>query len=175
MAASRRHPRETEGAELSYWQTRVDEGHLKPRRKPAPRYAEDPTYPLSRGVFYRSSLQPDNSHLYDPSDGSALCGSPLLVDVTLYIDDGYAEAMGDPWLVVDLRKDTNRCKDCIRRADHRPDYWPELPQDSPISAEEWGRELGTVSRAAAIELNQRAAAVALWLGGEVVGGRYRDE
>ena len=84
-------------------------GKVKPFLGGGRRPKGDQHQRVQAGVFYRVPLYQDSHSTLDGA--TALCGRPLEVDPFWWVDSGWAEAVGEWYLIVDERK-TGKCGPC---------------------------------------------------------------
>lgn len=131
-----------------------------------PRGSEEATFPLVTGVRYRVSMNPGKSHLLMPGTDHSYCGLTLALDHEDLMTSGYEDWY---WIVEDNRDSQNWCKPCSSwQSKWRVSANATLPEDSPVSSQQWEQTVGAATRRQSAALDRMAATVSGWLGGTVV-------
>ena len=103
-----------------------------------PRGQEQAEYPLSGGVRYRVSMNPNKGHLLHPGEDHAYCGLTLAPETDWLINTGYDAFF---WIVEDIRTVKGApCGDCTRWRDKWTSsaYTPRgRPVTRNVSEAEW--------------------------------------
>lgn len=101
-------------------------------------------YPPKEGRVIRTFWDPRKGHYVMPGTDHSFCGLGVCPpeDETFLIDSGWDEVA---YFVYDDREPNTRCKPCADgwtqwQANRRPTR--SLPQDSPVTAQEWAQKVG---------------------------------
>lgn len=147
---------------MNWWERQIELGWGGPAGRP--RGSADASFPLATGQRYLVTMDGGKkSHLLR-ADDTAWCGLTLAPADGWLIESGYDAWY---WCVYDDDMSGKRwCKECSKWKAKGDLNWPErqLPQDSPVTPEEWACRLGPQLQAEASKLETMATVITQWIG-----------